>query len=59
MRIVKWFLAVWHISDKAVCEMSVGKSLWSDFHDYTDADVKVPMHFYRYTCERCGKEFVI
>jgi hypothetical protein len=31
-----------------------------DLHDYCDdVKYKVPMHFYKYTCERCGKEFGI
>lgn len=31
-----------------------------DFHDYPDETIiKEPIHFYTYTCERCGKKFGI
>ena len=31
-----------------------------DIHDYPDSNTyKEPLHFYEYTCERCGKKFNI
>jgi hypothetical protein len=58
MRLWKWFLAFFHLSSAAVCEMSVGKGL-ADFHDYCDSYENAPMHFHVYECARCGKEFII
>lgn len=56
MKIWKWFLAYFRLNMKAVCEMSVdGK----DYHDYPDGEIKEPIHFHLYTCERCGKKFYI
>lgn len=52
---MKWFLAYFRLSKRAVCEMSVGSK---DYHDYPDAG-EPPMHFYTYTCKRCGKKFEI
>ena len=56
----KWFLAYFRFSEKAVCEMSnAGHGV--DYHDYPDATepLNYPMHFYTYTCKRCGKKFTI
>jgi len=57
----KWklFLATFHLSDDAVCEMSEGRGIYNCFHDYCDSVEKVPLHFHLYTCERCGKRFSI
>lgn len=40
----------------AVCRQSTGKA---DYHDYPDGTIDTPMHFYTYTCKRCGKAFEI
>jgi hypothetical protein len=53
------FLAWTRLSPAAVCEMSRGREPNADFHDYKDGTIKDPMHFYTYTCERCGKAFTI
>ena len=57
----KRFLAYMRWNKSAVCEMSVGKGLHDDYHDYPDGtdDDLGPVHFYTYTCRRCGKEFTI
>jgi hypothetical protein len=55
-----WFLAFFHLSDSAVCEMSKGANLWGGYHDYRDGcKIETPQHFYTYTCKRCGKKFLI
>lgn len=51
-----WLLAVFHLSDAAVCEMSRGSK---DYHDYPDGVIGEPWHFYTHKCKRCGKEFTI
>jgi hypothetical protein len=53
------FLARFRLDLNAVCEMSRGRGPHEDFHDYDDSKEKVPMHFYEYSCERCGKKFFI
>jgi hypothetical protein len=59
-RLWKLFLAHLHWSDKAVCEMSVGRGPLNDFHDWTDGTgLGTPIHFHTYRCSRCGKEFQI
>ncbi len=55
----KWFLARFHLSDDAVCELSAGCGLWNDYHDYQDDVQGFPDHFVELTCKRCGKQFVI
>lgn len=50
------FLARFHLSEKAVCEMSKGES---DYHDYPDDIQGYPCHFSVLKCRRCGKEFTI
>ena len=55
-RYLLWFLAYFHLSPKAVCELSSDDR---DYHDHTDATVPEPMHFYTYTCRRCGRKFRI
>ena len=54
-----WFLAFFRLSDSAVCEMSKGRGLYDDFHDYPDDINKLPMHMVTLTCVRCGKRFCI
>lgn len=53
------FLAYTRWSKSAVCEMSRGRGLFDDFHDYRDATLPFPMHHHVYECRRCGKEFTI
>lgn len=55
----KTFLAATRLSKRAVCEMSRGRGLWNDFHDYPDATHPFPLHFREYQCKRCGKTFII
>jgi hypothetical protein len=60
MRIIwMWFLARFHLSDAAVCEMSKGKGTHNDYHNYQDSSDNMPLHFHTYQCKRCGKEFCI
>jgi hypothetical protein len=54
-----WFLARFHLSDAAVCEMSRGRGLHDDYHDYDDDVIGAPLHFCVLKCKRCGKEFMI
>ncbi len=58
-RLWMWFLARFHLSDAAVCEMSRGREKWNDFHDYGDSEDGYPDHFDVLTCKRCRKPFVI
>ena len=58
-RLWKWFLARFRLSMKAVCEMSVGRQLWDDFHDYPDDAIPSPAHFVTLKCKRCGKTFTM
>lgn len=58
-RIWKWFLARFHLSQVAVCEMSVGHGLYDDYHDYEDTKHGIPLHFTILQCKHCGKEFCI
>lgn len=53
----KLFLARFRLSKSAVCEMSVGRGLLDDFHDYPDSEDGQPFHFVTMRCKRCGKEF--
>lgn len=55
----KWFLARFHLNNEVVCEMSKGKQLNNDYHDYSDDIIGVPIHFHVFKCKRCGKEFTI
>jgi hypothetical protein len=59
LRLWKWFLARFRLSDAAVCEMSEGLGLHNDYHDYPDSHENKPWHFHTFTCKRCGKEFTI
>lgn len=58
-RLWRWFLARFRLSEWAVCEMSKGKGLHDDYHDYPDDKYKEPWHFIALKCQRCGKEFYI
>jgi hypothetical protein len=57
-RLCRWFLARFHLSDSAVCELSKGMGM-SDYHDYPDDEIGDPMHFCTMKCKRCGKDFII
>ena len=53
------FLALFRLSEKAVCEMSEGIDS-ADFHDHRDSTNPMPhMMLYEHTCKRCGKKFII
>jgi hypothetical protein len=54
-----WWLAALRLSPSAVCEVSRGRGLLDDFHDYPDSTLGEPDHFVMLTCKRCGKEFMI
>ncbi len=58
-RLWTWFLARFHLSDAAVCELSCGLETWNDYHDYQDDAAGQPDHFVTLTCKRCGKPFTI
>jgi hypothetical protein len=58
-RLWLWFLARFRLSDSAVCEMSRGRGLHDDYHDYPDDEYGEPAHFVTLRCKRCGKEFTI
>lgn len=58
-RLWQRFLAYFRLSPTAVCEMSVGRDLNDDYHDYPDAVIPEPWHGYTHTCARCGKPFTI
>lgn len=53
-----YFLALCRIDDYAICCMSQDRDGF-DFHDYTDSNLAVPMHFCYLECARCGKKFRI
>lgn len=55
----RWLLAYFRLSNSAVCEMSVGKGLGDDFHDWPDGVANYPWHMHTHRCRRCGKEFEI
>lgn len=55
----KWFLARFRLSESAVCEMSKGRGLADDFHDYPDDELGTPAHFVTLKCKRCGKSFTM
>lgn len=58
-RLWLWFLARFHLSDAAVCELSRGRADDCDYHDYTDDVDGYPDHFRVLRCQRCGKDFTI
>lgn len=53
------FLAIFRLSKRAVCEESVGKGLYDDYHDYPDSVVPYPFRGFIHDCARCGKRFCI
>ena len=53
------FLAYTRLSKRAVCEESVGRGEYDDFHDYPDSPDGYPAHFELLHCKRCGKGFRI
>ena len=59
----KWarrLLAHYRLNLRIVCEESAGLGPHNDYHDYPDeSEIAGPIHFYLYTCERCGKQFTI
>jgi hypothetical protein len=61
LRLAFWrFCARFRLNQWAICEMSKGRGLHDDYHDYRDEDeLAAPMHEYTYTCRFCGKEFMI
>lgn len=56
-RLWLWFLARFRLSDHAICEMSKGRGMFDDFHDYPDDLIGAPGHFAALECKRCGKKF--
>ena len=54
-----WVLARFYLNDNVVCQLSVGRGLHNDYHDYQDSIAGTPWHFVILRCKRCGKEFVI
>ncbi len=58
-RLWLWFLARFHLSDAAVCRMSIGRGPHEDYHDYQDDEHGQPWHFVLLKCKRCGKGFYI
>ncbi len=58
-RLWRWFLARFRLDMGAVCEMSKGRGMWNDFHDYPDDIYGQPEHFVQLNCKRCGKAFYI
>lgn len=58
-RLWLWFLARFRLSGAAVCEMSKGRGMFDDYHDYPDSIEGFPDHFIPLTCKRCGKVFYL
>lgn len=58
-KVLLWFLAYFRLNNKAICEMSKGRGLYNDYHDYPDDEVGQPFHFIKMKCKRCGKEFIM
>jgi hypothetical protein len=52
------FLAIFRLSNKAICEASADMGM-SDYHDYHDSIDGEPYHFFELTCKRCGKKFTL
>lgn len=53
------FLALFHLNQKAVCNLSKNRGLHNDYHDYKDSIEGEPWHFIKLTCKHCGKQFYI
>lgn len=58
-RFWRWFLAFFRLDMDAVCELSAGRGLYDDYHDYPDDIFGEPYHFTTLQCVRCGKKFTI
>jgi aminoglycoside phosphotransferase (APT) family kinase protein len=58
-RFWRWFLAYYRLNLTAVCEMSAGRALHADFHDWKDSALGHPWHMTTHYCKRCGKAFTI
>jgi len=58
-RFWKWVQARFRLDLDVVCEMSKGREVWNDLHDYPDTEEGIPVHFATLKCARCGKEFTI
>lgn len=58
-QIWRWFLARFRLDMSAVCELSQGRGLYDDYHDYPDSTTPEPWHFIEHECRRCGKKFSI
>ena len=56
---LKHLVAFLHLSDRVVCELSVGLGVADDYHDYPDSIEGQPWHFTTLTCKRCSKKFII
>lgn len=56
---LRWFLARFRLSQKAVCEESRGRGVYDDFHDYPDSADGLPWHMADLECRHCGKTFRI
>jgi hypothetical protein len=54
-----WVKARFRLDLESVCQMSRGRGIANDYHDYPDSTVPEPWHFYTHTCKRCGKQFTI
>ncbi len=52
------FLAWFHFSEYAVCEMSKDRGPYNDFHDWYDSDTG-PFHMSEHHCSRCNTGFYI
>lgn len=52
-------MAFFRLSPQAICEMSRGRGLYNDYHDYPDTVDRTPWHFAELECKRCGKKFRI
>lgn len=59
LRFRLWFLAFFRLDLNVVCEMSRGRDLYNDYHDYPDTEDGVPWHMTELKCNRCGKGFCI
>lgn len=51
------FLAWKRLSPLVVCQLSFGRGLFDDYHDYPDTESGTPFAFGSDFCVRCGKPF--
>ena len=59
IKIIRFYIALFHLNDKIVCEESERLKSVIDFHDYKDSIEGEPWHFVLLQCKRCGKYFRI